>query len=62
MAKKRREVPPDPVPSDDELCMKGRCIGPFCPCLCHTSLKLRHGEIRTQVKHARTDRPLPFLS
>jgi hypothetical protein len=60
MTKKLREEPRAHAPSDDELCMTGKCIGAFCPCLCHTSLKLRHGEIRTEMKHARTDRPPAF--
>lgn len=31
--------------SDIEKCMAGKCMGAFCPCLCHTSLKYDHGAI-----------------
>lgn len=28
--------------SDIDRCMAGKCMGAFCPCLCHTSLKFDH--------------------
>jgi hypothetical protein len=28
--------------SDIDKCMAGKCMGAFCPCLCHTSLKYDH--------------------
>jgi len=28
--------------SDIDKCLAGKCMGPFCPCLCHTSLKYDH--------------------
>ena len=28
--------------SDIDRCMAGKCMGAFCPCLCHTSLKYDH--------------------
>jgi hypothetical protein len=38
---------------DVAQCLRGRCIGRACPCLCHTSLKLDHEAIATRL-----DRPL----
>jgi hypothetical protein len=34
------------VDADIAACIAGRCRGQFCPCLCHTSLKLTHDLIR----------------
>ncbi len=31
--------------SDIEKCMAGKCMGAFCPCLCHTSLKYDHAAL-----------------
>jgi hypothetical protein len=28
--------------SDIDRCLAGKCMGAFCPCLCHTSLKYDH--------------------
>ena len=47
--------------SDIDKCLSGKCMGAFCPCLCHTSLKYdhavlaavnggRHGKPRTTVR------------
>lgn len=34
-------------PADDiQKCVAGRCIGAHCPCLCHTSLKVAHDQLR----------------
>ena len=30
---------------DIEKCLAGKCMGPFCPCLCHTSLKYDHAAL-----------------
>ena len=45
--------------SDIERCVTGKCMGPFCPCLCHTSLKYDHAPItprrtRSTLKKPRT--------
>jgi hypothetical protein len=47
---KGEERPPVRHDSRDDLpdvtqCLRGRCIGRLCPCLCHTSLKLDHEAI-----------------
>jgi len=34
---------------DVAQCLRGRCIGRLCPCLCHTSLKLDHQTIAMRV-------------
>ena len=34
---------------DVTQCLRGRCIGRLCPCLCHTSLKLDHEAIAMRV-------------
>ena len=31
--------------SDIDRCMTGKCMGAFCPCLCHTSLKFDHAAL-----------------
>jgi hypothetical protein len=31
--------------SDIDRCVAGKCMGPFCPCLCHTSLKYDHSAL-----------------
>jgi hypothetical protein len=31
---------------DIAACLDGKCRGAYCPCLCHTSLKLTHDQIR----------------
>jgi hypothetical protein len=31
--------------SDIDKCLTGKCMGPFCPCLCHTSLKYDHAAL-----------------
>ena len=28
--------------TDIDRCLAGKCMGAFCPCLCHTSLKYDH--------------------
>jgi hypothetical protein len=39
---------------DIQRCIDGDCIGAFCPCLCHTSLKVEHDEIRLEpIPHGR---------
>ena len=35
--------------SDVAQCLRGRCIGRLCPCLCHTSLKLNHQAIAMRL-------------
>jgi len=47
-------APPMRHASRDDLpdvaqCLRGRCIGRLCPCLCHTSLKLNHQRIAMRV-------------
>jgi hypothetical protein len=44
--------------SDIDKCMAGKCIGAFCPCLCHTTLKYDHAlplarSTRTVVRRKR---------
>ena len=34
--------------SDIDRCMAGKCMGAFCPCLCHTSLKFDHAALATR--------------
>ena len=34
--------------SDIDRCMAGKCMGAFCPCLCHTSLKFDHATLATR--------------
>lgn len=36
---------------DIELCVRGKCIGGLCPCLCHTSLKLGHDQVQRPRKN-----------
>jgi len=48
--------------SDIEKCMAGKCMGAFCPCLCHTSLKYDHAALaarnaRGPVRRKRGARP-----
>jgi hypothetical protein len=31
--------------SDIDKCLAGKCMGPVCPCLCHTSLKYDHAAL-----------------
>ena len=38
---------------DIAACLVGKCRRAYCPCLCHTSLKLTHDQIR---KPGRIDR------
>ena len=40
--------------SDIDKCLAGKCMGPFCPCLCHTSLKYDHSVLLLRVsRHGR---------
>ena len=43
-----RHASSDGLP-DVAQCLRGRCIGRLCPCLCHTSLKLNHQAIAMRV-------------
>jgi len=38
------------VLSDIDRCMAGKCMGPFCPCLCHTTLKYEHAAPTTRAR------------
>ncbi len=42
--------------SDIEKCMAGKCMGAFCPCLCHTSLKYDHAAMPTRTVRGRARR------
>ena len=35
--------------SDIDKCLSGKCMGAFCPCLCHTSLKYEHSVLLLRV-------------
>ena len=43
-----RHASKDGLP-DVAQCLRGRCIGRLCPCLCHTSLKLNHQTIALRM-------------
>jgi hypothetical protein len=53
MPTKRQPPPATNERPDVERCIESDCIGGFCPCLCHTSLKLDHADLRPAVKRGR---------
>ncbi len=55
MRQYQRHISGDGTP-DVARCMSGRCIGRLCPCLCHTTLKIKHEAIVLRLDHRRARR------